>query len=180
MPFVSGFLRVFNPGHRPDQGLPGTPGHPDQGLPGDQPGIDNSLPGMPVYPDHGLPPGGVIDNELPKPPPGIWPPPSASHPIVPAPPGTPPGVIWPPIGRPPSWGGGWGSGNRPDNSLPESQPGPDNSLPGSPAMPDQGLPHPTTYWVVVGIPGVGWRYTTVDPSLQPTPPMAPGGMPQPK
>ena len=32
---------------------------------------------------------------LPPDPPGVWPGPTPSHPIVIAPPGTPPGVIWP-------------------------------------------------------------------------------------
>ena len=178
MPFVSGFLRIRRGGGHPDNSLPGTGGHPDQGLPGhghpdqglpdEQPGIDNELPALPGTPDQGLP----------TPPPGIWPPPSPSHPIVPAPPGTPPGAIWPPIGHPPSWGGGWGSGNRPDNSLPGSQPGVDNTLPGSPPGIDNSLPGSSTFWVVVGIPGVGWRYAAIDPSLQPTPPMAP--TPEPK
>jgi hypothetical protein len=168
MPFVSGFLQVRHGGR------------PDQGLPGEQPGIDNSLPGMPAYPDQGLP----------MPPPGTFPPPSPAHPIVPAPPSTPPGVIWPPIGRPPSWGGGWGSGNRPDQGLPGSQPGPDNTLPGQPATPDNTLPtqppRPDNslpsqmYWVVCGIPGVGWRYVCVDPSLQPGMPLPPMPTPEPK
>ena len=80
---TGGFLNIGRrrPGH-PDQGLPETePGYPDQGLPGGEGGGE--------YPDH----------ELPTPPPGIWPPPTVSHPIVPAPPdedgdGTP-GSIWP-------------------------------------------------------------------------------------
>jgi hypothetical protein len=154
MPFVSGFLRIRRGGH-PDQGLPGGEGpvdpgygigieHPDQGLPGPQPGIDN---------------------ELPTPPPGIWPPLTPSHPIQPAPPGTPPGAIWPPVGHPshPIAPGG-------------SPPAPDQGLPAGSLRPDQGLPS-NKFWVVCGIPGVGWRYICVDPSLKPTPPMAPGGSP---
>ena len=78
MPYVQGFLRVTEPG-RPDNSLPGAPTYPDQGLPGEPP-----------YPDQGLP----------SPPPGVWPPPVPSHPIVPAPPGTPPGTIWPSPGHP--------------------------------------------------------------------------------
>ena len=59
------YINFVSGGH-PDQGLPpGSPGMPDQGLPGSQPGVDNSLP---------------------MPPPGVWPPPTVSHPIVPAPP----------------------------------------------------------------------------------------------
>ena len=182
MPYVHGFLRLGRrtgihpdnslPGYgHPDQGLPGY-GHPDQGLPGyGHP--DQGLPGDQPYPDQGLPGMEYPDQGLPMPPPGVWPPPSASHPIVPAPPGTPPGTIWPPIGRPPSWGGGWGSGPRPDQGLPGAQPGPDQGLPGSQPSVDNTLPGaPQTYWCVVGIPGVGWRYAAIDPSIQPKPPIA--------
>ena len=171
MPRVSGFLR-FGRGH-PDHDLPGG-GH-----------IDNSLPGLggPTDPGYGMDMGGSIDNDLPRPPPGVWPPPSAAHPIVPAPPGTPPGAIWPPIGRPPSWTGGVVGGGHPSQGLPGRPTRPDQGLPGRPARPDQGLPpsggHPSqglpggggggtlpvqTYWLVAGIPGVGWRYVAVDPS----------------
>jgi hypothetical protein len=58
-------------------------------------------PGKPVDPGYGIeegaPPG--VDNELPEPPPGIWPPPSPEHPVQPLPPDVdpPPGVIWPPV-----------------------------------------------------------------------------------
>jgi hypothetical protein len=52
-----------------------------------------------------------------------------------------PGTIWP-------------NPARPDNSLPGGQGGQiDNSLPSQ------------TFWVVCGIPGVGWRYIAIDPSL---------------
>ena len=104
---------------------------------------DNGTPGY-GRPDNGLPPGvPAIPGNLPTPPVGTWPPPSGNHPIVPAPPGTPPGVIWPSPGV-----------DRPDNSLPGGEPG----------TPDQGLPS-SVFWVVAGIPGVGWRYVAVDPSL---------------
>lgn len=121
MPF--GFFVEVN---RPD----GGGGRPDQGLPGEQPGIDNSLP---------------------TPPPGIWPPPVPAHPIVPVPPGgsVPPGVIWPPVNPP-----------RPDQGLPGQPPRPDNTLPGQ-------QPGSQKYWVVVWIPGYGYRYVVVDPSLKP-------------
>jgi hypothetical protein len=81
MPFVSGFLKVRKR----------SPGHPDQGLP----------PGEgPVDPDYGIPEEGP-DNELPPPPPGIWPPLTPDnpweglkpdHPIA-----LPPGTVWPPL-----------------------------------------------------------------------------------
>jgi hypothetical protein len=160
MPFVSGFLRIRRPGRHPDQGLPPGEGpvdpgygvgeeHPDQGLPGESGGF---LP----------------DNSLPTPPPGVWPPLTPSHPIQPAPPGTPPGSIWPPVGGPVDPGYGVGV-ERPDQGLPPAPARPDQGLPGRPARPDQGLPKPEVYWVVAGIPGVGWRYVCVDPSLKPVP-----------
>ena len=144
---MGGYLNV--------EGMSG--GYPDNSLPGDQPGIDNSLPGMQ--------PG--IDNSLPIPPPplGVWPPPVPTHPIVIAPPGTPPGVIWPspgvpshPIAMPPP--------PRPDQGLPGSQPKPDQGLPSGPVHPS----HPIasqTYWMLCYAPQFGWKYVTVDPSLRP-------------
>ena len=67
-----------------------------------------------------------------------------------------------------------GSGGRPDQGLPgmpdNTLPGgsggrPDNTLPGQPTRPDNSLPGSTTFWVVVWIPGYGWRYVAVDPNL---------------
>lgn len=147
MPFVQGYLRIRGRGH-PDNELPGgSGGEIDNSLPGDQPGIDN---------------------ELPPAPPGVFPPPTIANPIVPIPPGTsvPPGVIWPSPGRP----------NRPDNSLPGSGNRPDQGLPSAPARPDQGLPgggggRPSnpiashTYWMLCYTPNHGWKYVSVDPSL---------------
>ena len=140
---TGGFLNIGRrrPGH-PDQGLPETePGYPDQGLPGGEGGGE--------YPDH----------ELPSPPPGIWPPPTVSHPIVPAPPdedgdGTPghlpaipPGSIWP----------------KPPGAI-------------------EGM-----FIVLAHIPEHGWHYIAVDPAGWPSPvkpehPIAPvnPGTPQPK
>jgi hypothetical protein len=153
MPFVSGFLRVRERGH-PDQGLPGGPSdYPDQGLPGDQP-----------YPDQGLP----------VPPPGVWPPPTVTHPIVPAP-GVPPGSIWPPVPPPVVWPRPPG---HPDQGLPPSPGTPDQGLPPAAGHPDQGLPRPETFWVVCGIPGVGWRYVAVDPSLRPDQGLPPTAQPK--
>jgi hypothetical protein len=189
MPFVQGFLRIRRGGH-PDQGLPGGEGpvDPDYGI-DEGAGIDNSLPGLPPYPDQGLP----------RPPAGVWPPLTPSHPIQPAPPGTPPGTIWPPVwpvdpgygrpigghpdqGLPPTGGhpdqGLPGAPAHPDQGLPDAPPTVDNTLPGGPVRPDQGLPKPQVYYVVCGIPGVGWRYIAVDPTLRPSHPIAP--YPQPK
>jgi hypothetical protein len=181
MPYVKGYLDIVsatdpgfgNPGFgggRPDQGLPGQPAYPSQG-----PGFPTNpiAPGgSGNYPSNELPggQGGRPSNELP-PIPGIWPPPSPAHPIVPVPPGEeiPPGTIWPPI-APPNSDGKYivvvfipGIGYRytvvdtslkpsnelpgyghPDQGLPGSQPGADNTLPGRPVRPDQGLPPTAT------------------------------------
>jgi hypothetical protein len=176
MPFVQGFLHVVG-GGSPDNSLPGVPGSPDQGLPGSQPGVDNSLP----MPPPGVWPPPVPAHPIVPIPPSVWPKP-------------PPGMIWPPSfgGRPDNSLPGQRP-PRPDNSLPGAQPGPDNSLPGQPPSPDQGLPGQpprpdqglpgqppaagrpprpdnslpgdTTYWVLVWVPGYGYKYVVVDPSL---------------
>jgi hypothetical protein len=140
MPFVSGYLRIR-----------GGSGHPDNELPEGEQEVD---------PGYGVDQGGSVDNELPRPPPGVFPPPVPSHPIVIAPPGVPPGTIWPPINP-----------ARPDNTLPGGQGGQiDNTLPGS-----------QKFWVVVWIPGYGYKYVCVDPSLQinsgPAQPPASGNRP---
>jgi splicing factor 1 len=130
MPYVTGYLNIVESG-RPDQGLPGGGFNPvDPGFGGGRPGgadpgfghpgwstgrPGNELPTSPGHPSHGLPgspghpsgqpvPGGERPgNELPPPPPGIWPPPSPSNPIVPVPPPSgetkpiEPGTIWPPL-----------------------------------------------------------------------------------
>jgi hypothetical protein len=77
-----GYLNIGRRG-RPDR--PGEPPDPDYGIPEDGEGPD--------YPE-----GPEV--EPPEPPPGIWPPPHAGHPIQPLPPDVdlPPGAIWP---RPP-------------------------------------------------------------------------------
>jgi hypothetical protein len=138
MPYVKGFLNIV-----------------EGGIDGSGPGIDNSLPG-------GLPP--MIDNSLPLPPPGVWPPLTPGNPIRPV---------------------------RPDNSLPGSQPHPDHGLPGgSGGHPDNTLPlQPGVIWppvpgardkylVLVVIPGVGWRYVVIDASLTPDHSL-PGSQPRP-
>jgi hypothetical protein len=173
MPFVSGFLNVRRRGH-PDQGLPGEEGEvdPDYGIEGGgRP--DQGLPGLPPLGGH------RPDQGLPKPPPGVWPPLTPSHPIQPAPPGTPPGTIWPPVnGRPTDPDYGIDEGGRPGQGLPPSPGRPDQGLPPAPARPDQGLPKPQVFWIVAGIPGVGWRYVCVDPALVVGHPLPPH--PQPK
>ena len=148
---MGGYLNV--------EGMSG--GYPGNELPGDQPGIDNSLPGMQ--------PG--VDNSLPKPPPGVWPPPVPTHPIVPVPPGStaPPGTIWPSPGHPAH---PIAPGGAPPTATHPIAPG------GSPPRPDQTLPptgmdpHPShpiasgTYWCLVYLPGFGWKYVVIDPSLE--------------
>lgn len=139
MPFVSGFLKIRKRGH-PDQGLPGVEG--------------------PVDPDYGLDVGGegiwpgLPDNELPPPPPGVWPPLTPDHPwegLKPEHPiALPPGTIWPPL--PPDvkgkyialvliGGGGKGAmyryvvidaDLRPEHGLPAH---PDQTLPGQQPQP---------------------------------------------
>ena len=96
-----------------------------QGFGGEYPG--NELPGAegPVDPGYGIsadrPSNPIV---LPPDPPGVWPGPRPSHPIVIAPPGTPPGVIWPTPGA------------RPDNTLPGDQPRPNQGLPPGPVHPE--------------------------------------------
>ena len=171
MPRVTGFLRVLGRGH-PDQGLPGGEGpvDPDYGIGSE-------------HPDNGLPPlgsGAGPDNGLPVQPPGVWPPLTPSHPIQPTPPSinVPPGTIWPPV-FPPDPGYGVGI-EHPDQGLPGggAPPSPDHGLPGGSRPVDPGYGHSGTFWVVAGIPGVGWRYVCVDPSLKPGHPLPP--TPQPK
>lgn len=116
--------------------------------------------GGPVDPDYGVDEGDIdegggegVDNELPSPPPGIWPPPTINHPVHPiAPPSPgapghlpapPPGAIWPPV-----------------------------------EGPVDGL-----FIVLAHIPDHGWRYIVVDPDAWERPentpehPMVPGQPP---
>jgi hypothetical protein len=132
----------------------GAPGTPDQGLPGEEPGYPDQ--GLPDEPEDGAP---VIPGNLPSPPPGVWPPLSPSFPIQPAPPMVPPGAIWPPV-YPPVVGGG---------PAPTPPPSPTPTPP---------IATPGKFWIVAGIPGVGWRYVCVDPSLVAGHPLPP--TPQPK
>lgn len=172
MPFVSGFLTVRRRGGHPDQGLPPGEGPVDPGYGVGEEGPDQGLPPLsPGLPDQGLPPN----------PPGIWPPLTPSHPIQPAP-GVPPGAIWPPVNRPVDPGYGVGDGAHPGQGLPGSPPAPGQGLPPTTGggRPDQGLPS-RTFWVVAGIPGVGWRYVCVDPDAHvPSHPIARPPTAQPK
>lgn len=95
---------------------------------------------LPIGPSHPI--------ELPEPPPGIWPPPTPSHPIVPLPPagGGAPGTPTQPIALPP--GMIWPSPGKPEQPI---------------ALP------PQKFAVLVYVPGYGYKYVIVDPSLKPTP-----------
>jgi len=148
-------------------------------------GVDEGEPGYPEGPEVSPP---EVDNELPTPPPGIWPPLTPDQPWRPIDPGYGVG------GRPPHVGGG-----------PARPP-----RPGQPPRPDQGLPgeggerptHPIwepgtiwpplppgvsgTYWALVlvkGSSGVQYRYVVIDADARPEHPIEtpeePGG-PQPK
>lgn len=128
MPFVSGYLKV------------GQPGHPDAGLPDPEDPVDPGYGISADRPEQGLP--------IPPPPPGIWPPPSLSRPIVPIGPDNSlpvqPGTIWPPPGAP----------ARPDQGLPGGQGGNvDNTLPSQ------------VFWMLAYCPSLGWKFLAVDPSL---------------
>ena len=159
---TGGYLNVQGfGGEYPDQGLPGSPGYPHQAA-RCQPGIDNALP---------------------EPPPGIWPPPSRGNPIVPIGPDNTlpvqPGTIWPSPGRP----------ARPDQGLPGRPPHASGQpVPGG-ERPDQGLPGgqggqidnalpSKTYWMLCYSPSLGWKYVSVDPSLRPGMPLPPHAQPK--
>lgn len=170
MPFVRGFLRFGRRG-RPDQGLPEVqpPVDPDYGIDEDGESIWPGLPGQ------GLP-------KPPQPPPGIWPPPTPEIPIQPLPPvlpgmpkppiNLPPGMIWPPA-FPPTVGGGPIVPPPTVGGGPVVPPGQPPTVGGGPVEPAQ------KFVVLVWISGgYGWRYVVVDPTLVPTPPIAP--TPEPK
>lgn len=72
-------------------------------------------------------------------------------------PATPPPGIWPPL-----------NAGRPVQPLPPSDETPPGTIWPSPGTPEHPIP-PQKYWVIAGIPGIGWRYVCVDPSLIPTP-----------
>lgn len=154
---TGGFLNVGRrkPGHHPDQGLPGTEDQTD--------------------PDYGVDEGAGIDNELPDPPPGIWPPLTPEQPWRPIDPGFGTG------GRPP----------RPDQGLPRPGVGgrPDQGLPGAGGEhPEHPIFQPGTIWpplppgvhgkywalvLVKGSSGVTYRYVVIDADARPEHPMEP-------
>jgi hypothetical protein len=107
---------------------------------------DQGLPpsGGPIDPDYGVDVGGRPSHDLP-------PLPGAPDNSLPPP---PPGV-WPPL--------------TPANPI---EPAPPGTPPGA-IWPPPGTPEhpiaPGVFYVIAGIPGIGWRYVAVDPSLQPSP-----------
>jgi hypothetical protein len=172
-----GFLARIIPMHR-------HPGHPDQGLPDPEAPVDPGYGVDDTHPDQGLPP------EV-----GVWPPIPGrpDHPIVlpppvitPKPPGGKPPVVWPPqidnsLPEPPP--GIWPPPGAPDNSLPPTpgqlpvfpdSPGePGTIWPPLPVMPDEG-----NLLVIVWVPGVGYRWAVVDPTLKPDQGLPPTAQPK--
>ena len=128
-----------------------------------------SVGGGPIIP---APQPPHIDNELPQPPPGIWPPPVEIWPPVALPPGypMPPGSIWPPV----IWGGPMPQPPEVDNTLPPagggSPPTVDNTLPGQQPGIDNTLPSQKFLVAIVAASAAGGLqvigYTVVDPSLE--------------
>jgi hypothetical protein len=114
-----------------------------------------------AHPGHELPGVPALPGQLPEPPPGVWPPPSLTLPIAPVPPDAstkpPPGAIWPPPSRP----------VHPDAGLPGGGGGTV-----TPPIASQ------TYWMVAYCPSLGWRYVTVDPSLDVGYPLPPAAQPR--
>lgn len=147
---VTGGWLNLKVGGRPGQGLPGGGGPVDPGW-----GVDEGEP-----PEVGIPGFPTPPIEIPEPPPGIWPPPTPSHPIQPV---------------PPENGNGGESGGPPPTNKPID---PD-------ARPEHPIWTPGTIWpppnavgkfiVLAWIPGQGWKYIVIDASLKPTHPIAPGG-----
>jgi hypothetical protein len=129
---------------------------------GSDEGVDNELPGMspPVDPGYGLPDWstGHPSHPIPPVPPGG----AATLPIYPGGPSLPIYVPVPPVvdnTLPP-----------PPTIYPPLPTGPDNSLP--PVYPDGEI------YILVIIPGIGWRYMLVDMENEVTNPMP--GHPTPK
>lgn len=161
MPYVRGFLKV---------GRRGRPGKPDHELPGGEGGTD---------PDYGIDEGGNIDNELPTPPPGIWPPLTPEQPWRPIDPGWGQGRPLPPVvgggpAKPPTAPG------RPDQGLPgEEHPEvtPPIALPpGSiwPPLPEGVHGKYLALVLIAGTPGFAYRYVVIDADLKPGHPLPPG------
>jgi hypothetical protein len=133
MPRVKGFLRIMR--HRDRLGGPVDPDY----------GVE-----APVDPDYGVDEGAGIDNELPEPPPGIWPPLTPGNPIRPVPPMAP--------GRP-------GLPGRPTKPVQPDEGHPDQELPAPPGSIWPRPPGPVSGYFIalVRIPGMGWRYIVIDP-----------------
>lgn len=176
MPFVRGFLNIVSRGH-PDQGLPGVerPVDPDYGVGGEYPSHQPLPPQGPVDPGYGFPL-----------------PPVASHPIAPPPeypshqplpptypvdpdyglPALP--IIWPMPPRPVDPSYGIPIPIRPSHPIYLPPVGPDNTLPLPPGAVWPPLPSVVTgkIMALVWLVGIGYRWTVIDTSLQPTHPIA--------
>jgi hypothetical protein len=152
-------LRELGTGEHPDHSLPVPPEiWPGPGIP--TPPIYYPPPPVsiwpgPGYPAHPIAPGG--------PPPGVWP-----GPGVPTPPIFYPPTVWPPQpGQPPV--GIW----PPDVGI---WPGPGPLPPGSPEHPI--APGGGSMYILVYVPGVGWKYIKVERGLTPDNTL-PGDQPHP-
>lgn len=143
------------PPRPPHQSLPPGPQDPGYDIPLPPVTIDNTLPRPPYRPDQGLPyPPAYIDNGLPP----TYPIPPRLDNSLPQPPSMWPTPPWPPTTWPPP------SPIRPE--LPMFPLPPDQSLPAPPGSvwpPIDGVNGPVL--VLVWVPGHGYRWTVIDPSL---------------
>lgn len=158
MPYVRGFLKV---GRR---NKPGGGGE------------------EPVDPDYGIDEGAGIGNELPEPPPGIWPPLTPEQPWRPIGgvdpgyglPGPRPPTAGQPLPRPPRPPGTPDQGLPGEGEHPEVQP-PMVLPPGSiwPPLPEGVHGKYLALVLIAGTPGFAYRYVVIDADLKPGHPMPP-------
>jgi hypothetical protein len=173
MPFVEGYLDekiIAGPGRPTHPIAPGGPVDPGWGVEGPvDPGYGVPLPPVTVWPS---PPGGAHPSHPIQPtypvdpgyglplPPTVWPQPP--QPMPPVDPGygvpipiSPEHPIYIPPGTP---------GNHPEHPI---------ALPPGSVWPPLPPAMDGIYQVFVWIPGVGYRWTTIDTNLKPTHPIAP-------
>jgi hypothetical protein len=173
MPLVEGYLEeraVIGPGRPTHPILPGGPVDPGYGVPGPvDPGYGVPLPPVTVWPSppgpghpaHPIQPTYPVDPGYGLPlPPTVWPQPP--QPMPPVDPGygvpipiSPEHPIYIPPGTP---------GNHPEHPI---------ALPPGSVWPPLPPGVEGVFLVYVWIVGVGYRWTTIDTSLQPTHPIAP-------
>jgi hypothetical protein len=170
MPFVEGYLDEkisVGPGRPSHPIAPGGPVDPGYGVPGPvDPGYGVPLPPVTIWPSPGTPTHPIVlpptypvapDQGLPQPP-TVWPLPP--HPVdpgygVPVPIGPDHPIYYPPVG--------------PNNDLPLP--------PGAvwPPLPPYVSTGPVGQLMCfVWIPGIGYRWTTIDVNLKPEHPIVPG------